>query len=60
MVKEFQVGSAKVTVKYEEEVVKNLLVTIVKNNSKPLFGLDWLDHINLNWEKLFPGGFEPV
>lgn len=30
------VGSAKVTVKYEKKFVKDLVVTIVKNNSEPL------------------------
>ena len=47
------VGSAKVTVKYEEQVVEDLVVTIVKNNSVPLFGLTWLDRICLDWKKMF-------
>lgn len=47
------VGSTKVTVRCEEQVAKNLGVTVVKSNTEPLFGIEWLDHFCLNWENIF-------
>ena len=45
-------GTLKVKVQYEDQL-KNLALVVTAGNGPSLLGRNWLNHINLNWKKLF-------
>ena len=45
-------GTLKVKVQYEDQFNKLALV-VTAGNPPSLLGRNWLNHINLNWKKLF-------
>ena len=42
-----------VTVHYENQI-KKLVLVVTAGNGPSLLGWNWLNHINLNWKRLFP------
>ena len=45
-------GTLNVKVQYEDQV-KKLALVVTAGNGPSLLGRNWLNHINLNWKKLF-------
>ena len=45
-------GTLKVKVQYEDQF-KELVLVVTAGNGPSLMSRNWLNHINLNWEKLF-------
>ena len=48
-------GTLNVKLQYEDQV-KKLALVVTAGNGPSLLGWNWLDHINLNWKKLFAVG----
>lgn len=47
------IGSAKVNVEYDSQIVEDLPLTIVKGPGQTLLGVDWLRKIKLDWSNIF-------
>ena len=45
-------GTLNVKVQYEDQF-KKLVLVVTAGNGPSLLGRNWLNHINLNWKKLF-------
>ena len=45
-------GKIMVNVHYEDQEVKLLLIIVKGADKAALFGLQWLEHIKLNWQKV--------
>ena len=46
------IGTLNVRVQYESQI-KKLVLVVIAGNGPSLFGRNWLNHINLNWRKMF-------
>ena len=45
-------GEIIVNVKYEDQLVKSLVLIVVNGDGPTLFGRNWLKHIRLNWKQI--------
>ena len=45
-------GTLNVKVQYEDQF-KKLVLVVTAGNGLSLLGRNWLNHVNLNWKKLF-------
>ena len=45
-------GEMIVSVKYEDQLSKSLMLIVVNGDGPTLFGRNWLEHIRLNWKQI--------